>query len=152
MIYNYVLYWHEKKCCNCYNFVPCFLWDFIVLDLVLSWWRIEHKMKNQCNFAIGSREGFPRKKHMTRSWRVIPDYQFRECLASKAFLQDSRKTFCLEDFKEWLSYASPILYIPSLSKKYVKLFRGKKTLNRFSTTQHTHLLERELLIFSEKSL
>ena len=24
-----------------------FLWDFIVLGLVLSWWKIEYKMKNQ---------------------------------------------------------------------------------------------------------
>ena len=28
---------HNKKCCNCINFVPCVLWDFIVLGLVLSW-------------------------------------------------------------------------------------------------------------------
>ena len=28
----------------------------------------------------------------------------------------------------------------------------RKTLDRFSTTQHTHLLERELFILSEKSL
>ena len=33
VIYNYVLCWllfYEKKCCNCFNFVPCILWDFIV--------------------------------------------------------------------------------------------------------------------------
>ena len=34
---------HEKKCCNCFNFVPCTLWDFIVLGLVLSWWRLKLK-------------------------------------------------------------------------------------------------------------
>ena len=40
VIYNYVLMlalFHDKKCCNCFNFVPCILWDFIVLGLVLSW-------------------------------------------------------------------------------------------------------------------
>ena len=40
VIYNYVLCWlyfMTKKCCNCFNFVPCILWDFIVLGLGLSW-------------------------------------------------------------------------------------------------------------------
>ena len=36
---------HDRKCCNCINFFPCILWDFIVLNLVLSWWRIKHEMK-----------------------------------------------------------------------------------------------------------
>ena len=27
---------YDKKCCNYINFVPCILWDFIVLGLVLS--------------------------------------------------------------------------------------------------------------------
>ena len=39
VIYNYILCWSYfmKKCCNCFNLFPCILWDFIVLDLVLSW-------------------------------------------------------------------------------------------------------------------
>ena len=40
VIYNYVLWlalFHDKKYCNCFNFVLCILWDFIVLGLVLSW-------------------------------------------------------------------------------------------------------------------
>ena len=36
---------HNKKCCNFFNFVPCILWDLIVLGLVLSWLRIEHEIK-----------------------------------------------------------------------------------------------------------
>ena len=28
---------HDKKCCNCFNFVPYILWDFIILGLVSSW-------------------------------------------------------------------------------------------------------------------
>ena len=32
---------HDKKCCNCFNFIHCILWDFIVLGLVLSWWRLK---------------------------------------------------------------------------------------------------------------
>ena len=47
---------HDKKCCNCINFVPCILWDFIILSLVLSWWRIEHEMK------IGAVSRLARKK------------------------------------------------------------------------------------------
>ena len=40
VIYNYVFMlalFRDKKCCNFFNFVPCILWDFIVLGLVLSW-------------------------------------------------------------------------------------------------------------------
>ena len=50
------------------------------------------------------------------------------------------------------SYLSPILYIPPLPTKVREAISERKTLNRFSTTQHTHLLERELLILSKKSL
>ena len=40
MIFYYVFMlslFHDKMCCNCFNFIPCILWDFIVLGLVLSW-------------------------------------------------------------------------------------------------------------------
>ena len=36
---------HDKKCCNCFNLYPCTLWHFIVLDLVLSWWRLKLKWR-----------------------------------------------------------------------------------------------------------
>ena len=35
---------HDKKCCNCFNFFHCILWDFTVLGLVL---RIKHELKNK---------------------------------------------------------------------------------------------------------
>ena len=61
-------FFHDKKCYNCFNFVPCILWDYIVLGLILSQWRIEHEMKNQCNFLTNSWEEYPVKraheKHM----------------------------------------------------------------------------------------
>ena len=38
-----------------------------------------------------------------------------------------------------------------ITHKSKKDYSERKTLDRFSTTQHTHLLERELLILSEKS-
>ena len=40
VIYNYVLFWlysMTKSFVIFFNFVPCILWDFIVLGLVLSW-------------------------------------------------------------------------------------------------------------------
>ena len=38
--YNiYVDFIPKQKVCNCINVFPCILWDFIVLGLVLSWWR-----------------------------------------------------------------------------------------------------------------
>ena len=40
VIYNYIfllVLFHDKMFCNCFNFVLCILWDFIVLGLVLSW-------------------------------------------------------------------------------------------------------------------
>ena len=53
----------------------------------------------------------------------------------------------------------PLTFLPFTHTIYTlithKSKRGyseRKTLDRFSTTQHTHFLERELLILSEKSL
>ena len=127
----------DKKFCNCFNFVPCILWDFIVLGLVSCWWRIKLEIKNQCNFTVGSRVARKKGSHKkgtweahARSWRVMPSCQFRECLTGKAFLWNTHEMFCLEDFKS--DFLTLHLY-------YI-----------FNT--HTHLLERELLILSEKSL
>ena len=115
---------HDKKCCNCSNFVPCILWDFIVLGLVLSWWRLKLKWR-----ISGFREKLSRERaceeHMTGSWRVMPGCRFHECLIGKAFPRDSRETFCLEDFFVWIPYPSE-----------------RKTLDRFSTT-HTPIFLRE---------
>ena len=33
-----------------------------------------------------------------KSWRVVPGYQFRECLARRANLQDTSETLCLKGF------------------------------------------------------
>ena len=38
-----------------------------------------------------------------------------------------------------------------ITHKNMKDYLERKTLDRFSTTQHIHLLERELLILSKKS-
>ena len=95
---------HDKKCYNCFNFIPCILWDFIVLGLVLSWWKLKLNWR-QCISQL-AREKFVRRvpmkraceEHMTGSWKVMSGCYFRECLTGKAFPRDSRETFCLEDF------------------------------------------------------
>ena len=67
-----------------------------------------------------------REVNMTKSWRVVPDRRFRKYLAGKAFPQDSRETFCLEDFYVWLPYPSLILYIPTLPTNVIETIqRGK---------------------------
>ena len=50
---------HDKKCCNCFNFVPYILCDFIVLGLVLSWERIEHVLDEQVDFTSVLQEAYP---------------------------------------------------------------------------------------------
>ena len=73
----------------------------------------------------------------------MPGCRFRECLTGKAFSRDSRETFCLEVFLS-------VTYLPFTHAIYTlitwKSKRGysEKILERF--LQHTHLLERELLI------
>ena len=59
----------DKKCCNCFNFVSCILWDFIVLGLVLGWWRIEHELKNKW-ISRKARGKLTREKVMS-AWRIL---------------------------------------------------------------------------------
>ena len=47
----------------------------------------------------------PCVKHMTRSWRVMPDYQIREYFARKAISQGTCETLCLT--KIWGNYSKP---------------------------------------------
>ena len=55
---------YDKMCCNCFNFVPCILWDFIVLDFVLSWRRIEHVLDEQVDFVSVLQEAYLQKSHV----------------------------------------------------------------------------------------
>ena len=65
-LYFMLALFHDKKCCNCINFVSCILWDFIILSLVLSWWRIEYEIMNQCSFATRSREVRKKSNHLQK--------------------------------------------------------------------------------------
>ena len=73
VIYNYVLCWIysiTKNVVN-FNFVPCILWDFIVLGLILSWWKIKHVLDEQVNFASVSQETYLRKSHLRSTcWKL----------------------------------------------------------------------------------
>ena len=77
---------------------------------------------------------------------------FRECFMGKAFSQDTRKTLYLEDFFncDFLTL-HPCYVYPYYPLKYERPFREKNPRQVFDNT-HTHLLDRELLILSEKSL
>ena len=66
-------------------------------------------------------------------------------------MRDTCKTFCLEDFKCDFLTLHPYYIYPHNPQKQ-RGYLERKTLHWFSTTQHTHLLERELLILNEKSL
>ena len=146
---------HDKKCCNCIKLFPCILWDFIVLDLVLSWWKIEHVLDKVSRFHECLAKSLPAKepceKHMLEteeSWQAI----------SFASVSQERPTCeILAKLSVWRFLS--ITFLPFTYTIYTlithKSKRGhaeRKTLDKFSTTQHTHLLERELLILSEKSL
>ena len=107
---------HDKKCCNCIKLFPCILWDFIVLSLVLSWWRIKHAMKISAiswlarkKFASkGSREKAMWEAHVG-SWRIKCQVAFCEYFARKAILRGTCKTLYLKDFKcDFLTFTHTI--------------------------------------------
>ena len=89
---------------------------------------------------------------MSGSWRVVPGCHFREYLAGKAFPRGSRETFCPEVFlcMTCLPFTHAIYSLITYTCKGGQ-FREKNLRYVFYNT-HTHLLERELLILSEKSL
>ena len=139
---------HDKRCCKCIKLFSCILWNFIVLGLVLSWWRIKHELKISAVSWL-AREKFARRvtheKGMWEahagSWRVMSGYQFRDCLVSRANPQGTRKTFCLEVLSVAFLPFTHIIYI-LITHKSMRGYSERKTLDKFSTTQHTHLLER----------
>ena len=144
---------HDKKCCNCFNFVACILWDFIILSLVLSWWRLKLKWRS-VHFARNSREGFLRKGHVRSTW-----LKAEESCQDVNFASISRVSLPMRYPWDFLfgGFLS-VTFLPFTHTIYTlithKLKGGhseRKTLDRFSTI-HTHLLKRELPILSEKSL
>ena len=107
------------------------------------------------HFTTSSREGFPRKWHMKSTWLEAEESCQAINFARISQVRPSHEVVAKHSarrfFYVWLAYPSPMLYIPSLPTHVKEANSKRKTLDRFSTT-HTHLLERELLILSEKSL
>ena len=79
---------HDKKCCKCIKLFPCILRDFIVLSLVLSWWRIKLRMiisvisrlAHKKFASKSSREKIMWEVH-ARSWRAKCQAVFLEYFA-----------------------------------------------------------------------
>ena len=145
---------HNKKCCNCFNFVPYILWDFIVLGLVLSWWRIEHVLDEQVDFtcltwSLPAKE--PREKQILET---------EESCQAVSFASVSREGLTCEiPVKHSTWRILRVTFLPFthtihtfITHKSMRCHLERKTLDRFSTTQHTYLLERVQLILNEKSL
>ena len=149
MIYNYVFMlalFHNKKCYNCINLFSCILWDFIVLGLVLSWWRIKHAKKVNAVLRLpreklaskGTHEKATWEAH-SESWRVKCQAAFREYLTRKAILRGTHETFCLEDFKcDFLTFTHTIY---TLITHKSKRDYSKKNPREVSTT-HPPFLEK----------
>ena len=135
MTYNYIfcwLYFMTKNVVIALILFLVFLWDFIVLGLVLSWWKIEHELKNQCSFATSSQEvrekSNPQKGHVRSiCWKLKSQMPatFCECFARQAILRGTHKTFCLEDFKCDFLTLHPCYIYPHYPQKYERLFREK---------------------------
>ena len=132
---------HDKKFCNCFNLFSCILWDFIVVSLVLSWWRLNLKRRISGFHEKQTHERAMWEAH-AGSWRVMPGCRFREYLADKAFSQGSRKTFCLEDFFSMTFLPFTLIIYTFITFKCEGGHSERKTLDRFSIT-HTPIFLRE---------
>ena len=125
---------HDKKCCNYFNFVLCILWDFIVLGLVLSWWRLKLNWWS-VQFATSSWEDREKgshekaiEKHMSGSWRVVPDCQFCEYFTGKAF-----PTYleCRECFGAWEALRNcqkKLVRLGGCNRAYCGIQRARKDI------------------------
>ena len=76
---------HDKKCCNCINLFSYILWDFIVLGLVLNWWKFKHEMKISVVLQLSRKKFMSKGSHEkamweahAKSWRVKCQAAFRK--------------------------------------------------------------------------
>ena len=116
------------------------------------------QLKTEVVFADSSRVSFPQSEacalHITRMRRVRIEWRqlvFASVSRVRPSCEISVKHSILLNYHFWYTLSVPTLYIPSLPTYVDVCYSKRKTLDRFSTS-HTHLLERELLILSEKSL
>ena len=130
-------FFHDKKCYNCFNFVPCILWDYIVLGLVLSQWRIEHEINNQCNFLTNSWEEYPvkraREKHMLEAEESCQTVIFSSVSQERPSHEIPVKLSTLRILSVTFLLFTHTIYT-LITHKSMKSHSERKTLDRFSTT------------------
>ena len=82
------------------------------------------------------------ERHMLEAEESCQPGGFHECLASKAFSQDTRETLCLEDFLSVTFLPFTHTIYTRITHKSMKGHSKRKTLDRFSTT-HKPIFQRE---------
>ena len=69
---------HDKKCCNCINFIPCILWEFICNGFSTKWWRFDQDSEKSHEEHMPEVEESCKAVNITSVSRVRPS---REILA-----------------------------------------------------------------------
>ena len=148
---------HDKKCCKCFKLFSCILWYFIVLGLVLSLWRIEHKMKISAVLQLARwslRVEVSAKKACEKHMLEV-----EELSAMLHFVSASQdRSSCKVPVKHSAWRILSVTFLPFTHTIYTlithKSKRGylERTLDRFLQHDTPTILEKKLLILSEKSL
>ena len=112
---------------------PCIYMSLFVRDECERLVKNQASKKYQCNSRLANEKLMrrvscerPRVKHMTRSWRVLPDCQIHEYFMRKAISRGTHKTLCLAKRKSVLPNSLPTLYIHSLPMKCKECFSERK--------------------------
>ena len=137
---------HDKKYCNCINLFPCILWDFTVLGLVLSWWRIKYAMKISAVSPLACKK-FANKgscekvtwEAQARSWRVKCQVAFCKYFARKAISWGTCKILCLEVLSVTFHIFYPTIYTLITHKSKKRLIKENP---REVSTKHPPFRER----------
>ena len=123
-------------------FVPYILWNFIVLGLVWSWYRIEHVLDEQVDLVSVSWEAYQWKSHVRSTyWKLKSRVRLLVSRVSREKGQPLKLFVWRILNVTFLSFTHTI-YTP-ITHKSMRGHSERKTLDRFSTTQRIHLLERE---------
>ena len=130
----YIGFFHDKKCCNCFNFVPCILWVFIVLGLVLSWWGIKQVLDKWISW-----EANPRKSHVRSTcWKLKS--RIRLSVSRMSHEKGEPVRYPRNSLPEGFLNVTFLLFTHTIytliTHKSMKGYSERKTLDRFSTT-HT---------------
>ena len=117
--------------------------------------------EDQCSFATSSSVKVPAKrprlKHMIRSWRVMPTCHFVSTSRNRPSCELPTKHSAWRILNvTFLPFTHTIYTL--ITHKSIRGHSERKTLDKFSTTQYTHFLERaiypywEIIVASSSSL